>query len=93
MRLGGAGAGVCGLLRRIEGHGLNGLALFVALGSVREHGFDAALPSVLQFGQIQRLTGCHELVASVVSPTSLTSTRLDTAGTFAVSASSMMKEP
>ena len=62
MRLGDAGAGVYGLLRRIEGHGLNGLALFVALGSVREHGFDAALPSVLQFGQIQRLTGCHELV-------------------------------
>ena len=31
--------------------------------------------------------------SSVVSPTSLTSTRLDTAGNFALSASSMMKEP
>ena len=62
MRLGDTGAGVHGLLRSFEGNSLNGLALLVALGTVREHGFDAALPSVLQFGQIKRLTGCHELV-------------------------------
>ena len=61
VRLGDTGAGVYGLLRSFEGNSLNGLALLVALGTVREHGFDAALPSVLQFGQIKRLTGCHEL--------------------------------
>ena len=62
MRLGDTGAGVHGLLRSFEGHGLDGLALLVALGTVREHGFDATLPSVLQFGQIKRLSGGHERV-------------------------------
>ena len=62
MRLGHTGAGVHGLLRCVEGHGFNGLALLVALGTVREHGFDAALPRVLQLGQVKRLAGGHERI-------------------------------
>ena len=62
MRLGHAGAGVHGLLRSVEGHGFNRLALLLALGTVREHGFDAALPRVLQLGQIKRLAGGHERI-------------------------------
>ena len=62
MRLGHAGAGVHGLLRSVEGHGLDGLALLIALGTVREHGFDAALPCILQLGQVERFAGGHELV-------------------------------
>ena len=37
MRLGNAGTGVDGLLRSVEGNSLNGLALLIALGTVREH--------------------------------------------------------
>ena len=62
MRLGHAGAGVHGLLRSVEGHGFNRLALLLALGTVREHGFDAALPCILQLGQIKRLAGGHERI-------------------------------
>ena len=57
MRLGDAGAGIQGLLRRVERHGFDGLALVFTPGTVREYGFDAALPSILKFGQFQRLTG------------------------------------
>ena len=63
MRLGDAGTGVDGLLRSFEGNRFNGLALLVTLGTVWEHRFDATLPSVLQFSQIQRLASSNEIVS------------------------------
>ena len=63
MRLGNAGTGVDGLLRSFEGNSLNGFALLVTLGTVREHRFDATFPSILQFSQIQRLAGSDEIVS------------------------------
>ena len=62
MRLGHGRADVHGLLRRVEVDGLDGRALVLALGTVREHGFDAGLPSFLHSVQVQRLAGGLEHV-------------------------------